>query len=228
MPRAGRRPDLGRPADRGAVRPGGGALCRSERSVGARTSDRCGRGRCGRAHQDRGPSPRRGRTPDRVIPSAGRPRGIPPQRPRVLPRKRPMESLLSGIIEIPASIRDEMVAHARAELPNEACGLLAGPDGRIERFYAMRNADDSPQTYRLDPKEQFEVWKEIDDAGWEVRGVFHSHTHTQAYPSETDRSQASIPEAFYLLVSLADPERPDLRGFTIRDGEVEEHEVRTT
>jgi len=139
-----------------------------------------------------------------------------------------MESLLSGVIEIPASIHGELVAHARAQFPNEACGLLAGPDGRIERFYAMRNADDSAYTYRLDPKEQLAVFEEIEDAGWEVRGIFHSHTHTEAYPSPTDRRQAFYPDAYYVLVSLADRERPVLRGFTIRDGEVEEHEVRTT
>jgi [CysO sulfur-carrier protein]-S-L-cysteine hydrolase len=138
-----------------------------------------------------------------------------------------MESLLSGVIEIPASIHDELVAHARAEFPNEACGVLAGPDGRIERFYPMRNADESSFTYRLDPKEQLAVFEEIEDAGWELRAIFHSHTHTEASPSATDRRQAFYPDAFYLLVSLADRERPVLRGFTIVGGEVEEHEVRT-
>jgi len=139
-----------------------------------------------------------------------------------------MESLLSAIIEIPASIGDAMVAHARSEFPNEACGLLAGPDGRIERFFAMRNADESAYTYRLDPKEQLAVFEEIEDAGWELRAIFHSHTHTEAYPSPTDRRQAFYPDAFYVLVSLADRDHPVMRGFTIREGEVEEHEVRTT
>jgi proteasome lid subunit RPN8/RPN11 len=139
-----------------------------------------------------------------------------------------MESLLSGVIEIPSSIHDELVAHARAAYPNEACGLLAGADGRIERFYPMRNADDSSYTYRLDPKEQLAVFEEIEDAGWELRAIFHSHTHTEAYPSPTDRRQAFYPEAYYVLVSLADQGGPVLRGFTISDGEVEEHEVRTT
>jgi [CysO sulfur-carrier protein]-S-L-cysteine hydrolase len=137
-----------------------------------------------------------------------------------------MERLLSDVIEIPAAIRTQLVGHAVAELPNEACGLLAGPDGRVERFYAMRNADDSPVTYRLDPKEQLEVFDEIEAQGWELRAIFHSHTHTEAYPSPTDRRQAFYPEAAYLLVSLADRDLPVLRGFTIRDGEVEEREVR--
>ena len=69
---------------------------------------------------------------------------------------------------------------------------------------------------------------EAADAGWELRAIFHSHTHTEASPSPTDRRQAFYPDAFYLLVSLADRERPVLRGFTIVDGEVEEHEVWTT
>lgn len=132
----------------------------------------------------------------------------------------------SEVFELPARIRDEMVEHARREFPNEACGLLAGPDGRVERFYPMRNADRSPVTYRLDPREQLEVFEEIEARGWQLLGIFHSHTHTEAYPSETDRRQAYYPEACYLLVSLADPERPVLRGFTIRDGVVEEQEVR--
>jgi [CysO sulfur-carrier protein]-S-L-cysteine hydrolase len=137
-----------------------------------------------------------------------------------------VERLLSNVIEIPAAIRTQLVAHAVAELPNEACGLLAGPDGRVERFYAMRNADDSPVTYRLDPKEQLEVFDEIEAQGWELRAIFHSHAHTEAYPSPTDRRQAFYPEAAYLLLSLADRDDPVLRGFTIREGEVEEREVR--
>jgi proteasome lid subunit RPN8/RPN11 len=137
-----------------------------------------------------------------------------------------MEDLRIGVIEIPASVRDEMVAHAETGLPNEACGLLAGADGRIERFYPMRNADESARTYRLDPKEQLRVFEEIEANGWELRAIFHSHTHTEAVPSPTDQRQAFYPDAFYLLVSLADRAFPVLRGFTIRDGEVTEREVR--
>ena len=132
------------------------------------------------------------------------------------------------MIEIPGEIRDEMVAHAVRGLPNEACGLLSGTDGRVERFYPMRNADDSAFTYRLDPTEQLQIFEEIEEKGSALVGIFHSHTHTEAYPSETDRRQAFYPEAHYLLVSLADPDRPVLRGYTIRDGAVEEQEVRVT
>jgi [CysO sulfur-carrier protein]-S-L-cysteine hydrolase len=132
------------------------------------------------------------------------------------------------VIEIPSDILDAMIAHAVAGLPNEACGLIAGSDGRAERFYPMRNSDDSPVTYRLDPKEQLDVFDEIESKGLSLTGIFHSHTHTEAVPSETDRRQAFYPEALYLLLSLMDRDRPVLRGFTIRDELVEEQEVRIT
>ena len=90
----------------------------------------------------------------------------------------------------------------------------------------MRNADSSPLTFRLDSKEQIQVFNEIDDKGWELLAFFHSHTRTEAYPSETDQRLAFYPDVLSLLTSMADPEDPDLRGFTIRDGRIEEREVR--
>jgi proteasome lid subunit RPN8/RPN11 len=130
------------------------------------------------------------------------------------------------VIEIPQDLRDQMVAHALDGFPNEACGLLAGTGTRAEHFYPMSNADASPVTYRLDPKEQITVFDEIDEKGWDLLGIFHSHTHSEAYPSETDRGQAFYPDATYLLVSLQDRANPVLRGYSIRDGEIEEQEVR--
>jgi proteasome lid subunit RPN8/RPN11 len=132
----------------------------------------------------------------------------------------------TAVVSIPATLRDRMVEHAVAELPNEACGLLAGPGGSFADFFPMTNADHSAVTYRLDPREQIRVFNDIEDRGWELAGIFHSHTHTEAYPSPTDRAQAFYPEAAYLLVSLSDRSRPVLRAFTIRDGEVDEREVR--
>jgi len=141
---------------------------------------------------------------------------------RIGPTKR------GKVIEIPADIREELIRHAIDGLPNEACGLLAGRDGRVERFYPMRNADQSTETYRLDPAEQFKVFAEIEDKGWELTGIFHSHTHTEAYPSPTDRGQAFYPEAHYVLLSLADRTAPELRAYTILDGTVDEQEVKVT
>lgn len=137
------------------------------------------------------------------------------------------------MIEIPADVVGELLAHAASEYPNEACGLLAGsidgsegtPRARAERFYPMRNADASPASYRLDPKDQLAVFDEIDEKGWGLVAIYHSHTHSEAYPSETDRRLAFYPDAHYLLVSLEDRDNPVVRGFTIRDGEVEEQDV---
>ena len=135
-----------------------------------------------------------------------------------------MRSDTETVIRIPAAIRDAIIEHAVAELPNEACGLLAG-NGRVEHFYPMTNADHSPLTYRLDPREQIRVFGEIEDRGWDLAGIVHSHTHTEAYPSPTDRAQAFYPEAAYVLVSLADRDAPVIRGFRILDGEVDERKV---
>lgn len=121
---------------------------------------------------------------------------------------------------------DEMVEHGLAAFPNEACGLLAGKEGRPVRFFPMANADASPVTYRLDPKEQLTVFDEMDDQGWELLAIFHTHTHSEAYPSDTDRRQAFYPEAEYLVMSLADRANPVLRSFRIEDDEVTEQEIR--
>lgn len=129
------------------------------------------------------------------------------------------------MIELDRSFFDEIVRQATEEFPNEACGLIAAADGRPTKVYAMRNADASPVTYRLDPKEQLHVFNDIDERGWELWAIYHSHTHSQAYPSETDRRQAFYPEARYLILSLEDRDDPALRGFRILDGEITEEEV---
>lgn len=130
------------------------------------------------------------------------------------------------MLELERAFFDEMVAHGLAAFPNEACGLLAGKEGTPVKFFAMANQDASPVSYRLDPKEQLSVFQEIDDEGWDLLGIFHTHTHSDAYPSETDLRQALYPEALYLLMSLSDRGSPVLRGFRIVDGDVAEDEVR--
>ena len=119
----------------------------------------------------------------------------------------------------------QMVEHGLREFPNEACGLLAGKEGVATRFYAMRNLDASPSSYRLDPKEQLQVFDAMDEEGWDLLGIFHTHSHSEAYPSETDRKLAFYPDACYLVMSLSDRERPDLRAFRIVEGEVSEEEL---
>jgi proteasome lid subunit RPN8/RPN11 len=132
---------------------------------------------------------------------------------------------MNPVIELDREFFDEIVRQAREEFPNEACGLIAAVDDKPAKLYAMRNADASPVTYRLDPKEQLKVFNDIDERGWELWAIYHSHTHSQAYPSETDRRQAFYPEARYLILSLENRDDPVLRGFRIVDGEVSEEEV---
>jgi proteasome lid subunit RPN8/RPN11 len=129
------------------------------------------------------------------------------------------------VIELDRSLLDEIVAHCQGEYPNEACGLVAGKEGIALGVIPMRNADVSPATYRFDPDEQYRVFEEMEEEGLGVFGIFHSHTHSEAYPSATDRRQAFYPEAHYLILSLQDRAAPQLRGFRILDGEVTEEDV---
>ncbi len=129
------------------------------------------------------------------------------------------------MLRISDDLYREMVEHGLREFPNEACGLLAGRDGVPVRFFAMRNLDASPVSYRLDPKEQLQVFDRMDEEGWELLGIFHTHTHSEAYPSETDLRLAFYPDAYYLVMSLSDRERPVLRAFRIVDGEIAEEEL---
>ena len=122
----------------------------------------------------------------------------------------------------------EIVEQALREFPNEACGLIAAEAGVPVKVFAMANADASPVTYRLDGKEQLTVFDELDERGWDLWAIYHSHTHTEAYPSETDRKLAFYPESRYLILSVADREQPVIRAFSIVDGEVEEEELTVT
>ena len=126
------------------------------------------------------------------------------------------------MLRLPRAFADEIVAQARAEYPNESCGLVAGKAGTAVRIFHMTNAERSPVIYRMDPKEQLRVFNEMDDEGLELVGIWHSHTRSPAYPSATDVSLAYYPEAVYLIVSLANAEQPDLRGFRIREGKISE------
>lgn len=129
------------------------------------------------------------------------------------------------MLEIDRGFFDEMVAHGIAGFPNEACGLLAGKEGRPVKFFPMTNRDASPVTYRLDPKEQLKVFDEIEAEGWDLLAIFHTHTHSDAYLSDTDRKQAFYPEACYLVMSLSDRANPVLRGYRIEDDVVTDEDV---
>jgi proteasome lid subunit RPN8/RPN11 len=122
----------------------------------------------------------------------------------------------------------EIVEQALREFPNEACGVIAAEAGVPVKVFPIRNADASPATYRLDAREQLRVFEELDERGWDLWAIYHSHTHSEAYPSETDRRLAFYPDARYVLISLEDREHPVLRSFFIREGDVEEEELTLT
>jgi [CysO sulfur-carrier protein]-S-L-cysteine hydrolase len=128
-------------------------------------------------------------------------------------------------VVIPAVVRDELVAHARAGLPNEACGILAGVDGRVERFFPAQPDEPSPYYYRIESRDQIRIMNAIDDAGLDLLGIYHSHTSSPAYPSRTDAEQAFWPEAVYVIVSLAGSDA-DVRGYRIHDMSVTEEALR--
>src|SRR5512139_689974 len=132
------------------------------------------------------------------------------------------------MLRIERALVDKIVAHARADHPDEACGIVAGAIGSDtpSRFVQMMNAERSPTFYRFDSMEQLRVWREMDDRDEEPVVIYHSHTATEAYPSRTDISLASEPGAHYLLVSTADPEVTVIRSYRIVDGAVTEEPVR--
>jgi proteasome lid subunit RPN8/RPN11 len=117
---------------------------------------------------------------------------------------------------LPRALLDEIVAAARAALPNESVGLLVG-DGAPDRYLAMVNAAASPYRYAIDPAEQLRVWTALDEAGESVWAIVHSHVATAAEPSKTDIELAYYPESLYLICSLADPDRPVIRAWSIVD-----------
>ena len=126
---------------------------------------------------------------------------------------------------------DAMIAHARADHPDEACGVITGPAGSDDpvRYVQMLNADRSPTFFRFDPQEQLRLYREMDDRDEEIIVVYHSHTSTEAYPSRTDIAYAAEPQAHYVLVSTAESGREEgpvsVRSYRIVDGVVTEEEI---
>jgi proteasome lid subunit RPN8/RPN11 len=121
-------------------------------------------------------------------------------------------------MRISQSLVDEMVAHARDELPNECCGMVGGRDGEASVVIRVANAAASPLRYEMDPQEQYNALKAIEDEGGELLAIYHSHTKSAAYPSQTDVNQAvAWPEQIYLIVSLQDPDSSDVKGYWLKD-----------
>ena len=131
------------------------------------------------------------------------------------------------VLTIDSAIVDAIVAHARRDHPDEACGVVAGPVGRDlpTRLIPMDNAARSMTFYEFDSMEQLRVWREMDDNDEEPVVIYHSHTATEAYPSRTDISLAQEPGAHYVLVSTREPDAEEFRSFRIVDGVVTEEKV---
>lgn len=128
---------------------------------------------------------------------------------------------------IPDQILESMISHAYWCHPQEACGLLASDQrGRLRMAYPLTNVLASSTNYTIDPTEHFRALKHAERQGWELTGVFHSHPHSEAYPSATDVTLAPEPEWLYVLVGLSDFERPRVRGFRIRSGSITEVPLR--
>ena len=130
--------------------------------------------------------------------------------------------MVSDGLTIPLALAEELLRHARSEVPNEACGLLAGDlaSGAASAYHPARNADASPYVYTVHPDDLLRIVLGIDDAGQDLVAIFHSHTHTPAVPSATDRRQAHYP-VVYLLATLSDPDATPaecLRAWRIEDG----------
>jgi proteasome lid subunit RPN8/RPN11 len=128
---------------------------------------------------------------------------------------------MSGSLSLPSSLRDQIVEHAKAGTPNEACGLIGGRGEVATSFHPVRNADESPYRYTVHPDDLVRVWAELEDADDEIVSIYHSHTKSAPFPSRTDVELATWPEAAYLIVSLRS-EPAELAAFRIAGGRIEE------
>lgn len=136
------------------------------------------------------------------------------------------------MLRLPRQLYDQIIAHCQAQYPKEACGILAGAKGTVERVFPMTNVDDSPISYTFDPKEQLRVQKAMAQDRLELLAIYHSHTATAASPSPVDVARASepgvallMPDVHYVLVSLKDRRRPDIKNYTIREGQALPNDV---
>ena len=130
------------------------------------------------------------------------------------------------MLQLPRALYEEIVAHCQARYPKEACGILAGAKGTVERVFPMTNVDDSPISYAFDPNEHLRVHKAMADGKLDLLAIYHSHTTSAAYPSPVDVARASepgvallMPDVHYVLVSLKDRLHPDIKNYTIREGQ---------
>lgn len=129
-------------------------------------------------------------------------------------------------MRISQDLVDEIVAHAWEDAPNECCGMVGGVDGVATAVHRVANAAASPLRFEMDPQEQYNAWKAIEDDGGELLAIYHSHTKSPAYPSQTDVNQAvAWPDPVWLIVSLQEPDAPDVKGYWLRERKIADAEV---
>ena len=138
-----------------------------------------------------------------------------------------VDALTKGtrMIQIPESVYQEMIDHAKKSYPQEACGFVAGKDGLASYFIPMENIDRSSVTYSMNPKEQLHAFKRMEKDQKDLLGIFHSHVASPAEPSRKDKELAFYPDVSYLIVSMSDMDKPSLRSFKITEGEIKEEEI---
>ena len=118
-------------------------------------------------------------------------------------------------MKLPEALAEQVIAHARAEFPNECCGLIAGHGDEATRVLPTTNAEGTPFMYVMDPREQMELMDAIDDAGEDLVAIYHSHTRSAGYPSKTDVELAFFDQPLYVIVSLQHPDEPVIRAFRL-------------
>ncbi len=129
------------------------------------------------------------------------------------------------MIRIKKQLFTAVLHHLEREYPNEGCGLLSGRAGEVLKVHPIRNIEQSPVSYLMDPKEEFEFFREIRKKNLELVGIYHSHPTSDAYPSEKDRALVAYEEPFYLIVSLKDRKQPAARAFRLCGGKIEEDKI---
>jgi [CysO sulfur-carrier protein]-S-L-cysteine hydrolase len=129
-------------------------------------------------------------------------------------------------MKVSQALVDEMVAHAREDLPNECCGMVGGRGDEATEVIRVGNSAASPLRYEMDPQEQYNALRAIEDGGGELLAIYHSHTKSAAYPSQTDVNQAvSWPDQIYVIVSLADEDAPDVKAYLLKDLRIADVEI---
>jgi proteasome lid subunit RPN8/RPN11 len=131
---------------------------------------------------------------------------------------------VNGLV-IPEVLLDRMTAHCRSAYPDETCGIFAGRGWTAEKIYEMTNIEPSPVSYLMDPKEQFLAMKQMRSEGQNMIAIYHSHPQSPAYPSSRDVGLAFYPDTVYIIVSLIDRDKPDIRAYEIREGSVREVKI---